>query len=265
MAIHERELSRDRHRAAPDITIDQFNSGDEDAFKKIYPSLINYSKTLLRGRDGAEDLVQQAIVRCMPPLSKKNANDFKETNGSVKPYLKRAMANIHINEIRARQRRENSGMVLGHELPDDYFFEDPSQNVEKSVLDKVAIVDLKDKLDQKLGKQFTDVLIKVEVDGKSYNDTASEMGTPIGTVMSRLHRAKEKARIKIGQNDSDENKKSVTRISKSRKENDSVENVIFLVDRDGLSLTDAAKVLGVPVGTVKSRLSRARKALRESA
>ncbi|MBX3460121.1 MAG: sigma-70 family RNA polymerase sigma factor [Planctomycetes bacterium] len=156
---------------------------------------------LTRNAADAEDLVQETYIRGM----RKFAQFEQGTN--LKAWLGRILFNQFINEYRRKKRRIKSVFVEGVENMAEV--EDtPEQDDRLPAMQPSAMADderFLENLDQdlKAGLQemdarYRDVLLLNTVGELSYKDIASKLKLPIGTVMSRLHRAKAFLRERFG-------------------------------------------------------------------
>ncbi|MCG3183362.1 MAG: ECF RNA polymerase sigma factor SigR [Planctomycetes bacterium] len=148
---------------------------------------------LTRNRADAEDLVQETYIRGM----RKFVQFEQGTN--LKAWLGRILFNQFINEYRRKKRRVKSVFVEGVENMAET--QDTPENDERfAVMDPGKLAqddsflqsldqDLKEGLSE-LDSRYRDVLLLNTVGELSYKDIASKLKLPIGTVMSRLHRAK---------------------------------------------------------------------------
>ena len=140
------------------------------------PALRRYAWSLLRNTDDADDLVQDCLVRALDRL----AMDPKIR--AVRPWLFTIMHNVFVSRWRAARRRH--AMMPG----------DGAEIAEVSVGPEqdgaLARRDLLAGLDQ-LTEDQRQVLLLVSVEGLEYREVASVLGVPVGTVMSRLSRARD--------------------------------------------------------------------------
>lgn len=159
------------------------HSGFEAAVLPLAPSLYGRAYQLCRDPDRAQDLVQDTFARAFRywPSFKPGSN--------LGAWLRRILTNTFINGCRsdARARRlrdaiiEHEGAVRAEALaPEQLQFAD---EVRKAMDD--------------LSADFRQVLMLVDVEGLSYADTAARIGCPVGTVMSRLHRARAAMRAEL--------------------------------------------------------------------
>jgi RNA polymerase sigma-70 factor (ECF subfamily) len=156
---------------------------------------------LTRNRADAEDLVQETFIRGM-----RKFNQF-QPGTNLKAWLGRILFNQFINEYRRKKRRIKSVYVEGVEnmaevsyIPgkEDKFAEmAPADLAKDDHFMQHLDQDLKEGL-QDLDSRYRDVLLLNTVGELSYRDIAGKLRLPIGTVMSRLHRAKAFLRARFG-------------------------------------------------------------------
>jgi RNA polymerase sigma-70 factor (ECF subfamily) len=153
----------------------------------LLPSLYGAALRLTRDPTDAEDLVQEAVLRAFRGFAR-----FEEGT-NLKAWLYRILTNSYINTYRKKQREPQ--LVAGPDDADDWFLFDRlgSRNVEGSaeeeVLDRIPDADVKAALES-LPEIFRMPVLLADVEGFSYKEIAEIMDTPIGTVMSRLHRGR---------------------------------------------------------------------------
>ena len=141
------------------------------------PSLRRYARGLVSDRDRADDLVQDTLERAWSRFS------MWQKRGEVRAWMFGIMHNHFIDRLRAqRSRPEDSA---GDDLP-----ELPQRALQTDALE---VRDL-DRLLQRLPPEHREVLLLVGVEEMSYQEVATAIGVPIGTVMSRLSRARARLR-----------------------------------------------------------------------
>jgi RNA polymerase sigma-70 factor, ECF subfamily len=140
------------------------------------PALRRYAWSLLRDTDDADDLVQDCLVRALDRVAADPAI------AAVRPWLFTIMHNLFVSRWRTSRRRRVT-------MPGDAV-----ENVEIPVApeqdDALARRDLLAGLDR-LTEDQRQVLLLVSVEGLEYREVASILGIPVGTVMSRLSRARD--------------------------------------------------------------------------
>ena len=153
------------------------------------PAAYNLAWLLLRSRAEAEDVVQDTFLRAF--------RAFDQLQGAAKPWLLAIVRNVSYRRIQDRRRRGNVvsiDEVLGEEAS-PHMSQLASQDCtpEQSVLLSSELA-LLERAMQALPPVFREVLSLREVEGLSYREIADVIGAPVGTVMSRLSRAREDVR-----------------------------------------------------------------------
>jgi RNA polymerase sigma-70 factor (ECF subfamily) len=143
------------------------------------PALRRYAWNLLRNSEDADDLVQDCLVRALDRMTADSAI------AAVRPWLFTIMRNLFISRWRmTRSRPEvvSSDAVETEELPVG-----PEQDGALARRDLLAGLD-------RLTDDQRQVLLLVSVAGLEYSEVAGILRIPVGTVMSRLSRARESLR-----------------------------------------------------------------------
>jgi len=148
-------------------------------------ALSRRAQTLYKGSCGAaEDLVQDTIVKAL-------VNEDKFTKGTnLRAWLFTILYNLFVN--RHRRKKKYHEIVVNH-TPTlrSYTASTACSKDHSSSMEQEAILAL---LSDNLDDIFYDVLEAVDVEDLSYKEAADLLGVPVGTVMSRLYRARRKAR-----------------------------------------------------------------------
>lgn len=138
-------------------------------------------------RAEAEDLVQEAVLRAWTFWERFQPG----TNGRA--WMHRILVNTFINGYR-RRRRERE--ILG-EIKRDVRGDMDSDRSLRSVPGEGLGDEVTAALES-LPPEFQQVLVLVDLGDRSYKDAADAIGCPIGTVMSRLHRARRAMKRQLG-------------------------------------------------------------------
>ncbi|HEY8432323.1 MAG TPA: sigma-70 family RNA polymerase sigma factor [Sandaracinaceae bacterium] len=133
---------------------------------------------LTGSRAEAEDLVQEAVLRAWTFWERFQPG----TNGRA--WMHRILVNTFINGYRRRRREREILGEMGRDAREEGW---------ERTLRPVPGEGLGDEVSAALSalpEEFRKVLVLVDLDDRSYKDAARALGCPIGTVMSRLHRAR---------------------------------------------------------------------------
>ncbi len=148
---------------------------------ELIPRLRRYARALVGDRATADDLVQDTLERAWAKLH------LYRRGTDLRAWLFTVMHNVHVNRVRATRLTD----TLEDEMPE--LAQRPAQG------DALLVRDL-DRAITRLPEEQRAVLLLVTLEEMSYEQVARTLGIPIGTVMSRLSRAREKLRaMMLGQ------------------------------------------------------------------
>ncbi len=143
------------------------------------PALRRYAWALLRDRQEADDLVHDCLLRALDRLH------TRRSDAELRPWLFAIMHNLFVSRTRrARVRSGTERLDAWHEATLGHA---PTQEDQLRWKDLVRAVG-------ELPEEQRAVLLLVSVEDLSYAEAARVLGVPIGTVMSRLSRARERLR-----------------------------------------------------------------------
>ena len=146
---------------------------------------------MTRNRADAEDLVQETYLKAY----QKFHQDQPGTN--IKAWLYRILTNTYITSYRKAQRspkRASSDTIEDWQLADAASHSEVGlKSAEVEALEALPSAHLRDALDS-LSEEHRMVVLMADVEGMSYKEIAEELGVPMGTVMSRLNRARKNLR-----------------------------------------------------------------------
>ena len=164
--------------------------GNLDAFNGLvlhYQDIAyNVAYRVMGEHGAASDACQEAFISAYQKL-------HQYRGGSFKSWLLRIVTNACYDELRRRQRRPVAALTPetddGEMLEDPYWIEDdqasPEEQSEQAALEK-AIQHCIGELEEK----FRTILVLVDVEGMDYDAASDIVNTPLGTVKSRLARAR---------------------------------------------------------------------------
>jgi RNA polymerase sigma-70 factor, ECF subfamily len=165
----------------------------EDEAIPYLDQLFPVAVRMTRAREDAEDLVQETMAKAWAGY-----RNF-EPGTNVRAWLYRIMTNTFISGYRRRDRAP----VL---LPEDIVDRMPMRiwpagaseprSAEAEALDRMPADEVKQAL-RELPAEFRTAVYLTDIEGYTYHETAAIMGTPVGTVMSRLHRARRALRSSL--------------------------------------------------------------------
>jgi RNA polymerase sigma-70 factor (ECF subfamily) len=162
--------------------------------RQLYPAALHLTGNV----SDAEDLVQETLTRAYAGL-----RGF-EPGSNARAWLRRIMANAFANSCRKRHHEPaqvlSPGLEAAHPAATIRAIGSTlahSPSAEDEVLRQFAHSELRQALDG-LPDCFKATIYLADVEGYSYYDVAEMIGVPVGTVMSRLHRARNRLRRQLG-------------------------------------------------------------------
>ncbi|HWH82895.1 MAG TPA: sigma-70 family RNA polymerase sigma factor [Burkholderiaceae bacterium] len=147
----------------------------------LLPRLRRFGRTLARTREDADDLVQMAIEKAL------TRTDQWTPGTRLDSWMFRIMQTTWIDEVRARDRR-------GQTFVPEEEGEHVGVGSHDAQIDAIAVR----KAVARLGDDQRAVVGLVLVEGLSYQEAAEVLGIPVGTLTSRLARARESLQTMLG-------------------------------------------------------------------
>ena len=178
-------------REEEDELVSQVRNGDKDAFEKLLlenqKKVYNLALRMVGNEEDAFDMSQEAFIKAY------NSIAFFRGDSKFSVWLYRLTTNVCLDFLRSEGRKShNSLSYIGEEneekeleIPDDRF--SPETIAEKKELREAVNRGLKN-----LPKEYRAVLVLREIEGLSYEEIADTLSIEVGTVKSRIFRARKR-------------------------------------------------------------------------
>lgn len=176
-------MTSSRPRRVPDPLRERFEAEAVVLIDGLYAAALR----MTRNPTEAQDLVQETFAKAYAAFGR------FEPGTNIKAWLYRILTNNYINEYRKRQRTPY--LSVTEELEDwqlggaESATAMGSRSAEAEAIDRLPSNAVTEALGA-LSDVFRMVVYLADVEGFSYQEIADMMGTPVGTVMSRLHRGR---------------------------------------------------------------------------
>ena len=172
------------------VLILEAKRGDLVSFNRLvlaYQDMVyNQAFRMIGELDAAEDATQEAFISAY-----KNIHNFR--GGSFKGWLLRIVTNACYDELRRRKRRPTTPLEPldddDEEIESPHWIADPGESPEESTERQELSLAIQNCLDQ-LPEEFKTVVVLVDLQAIDYTEAAAVMHIPLGTIKSRLARAR---------------------------------------------------------------------------
>jgi RNA polymerase sigma-70 factor (ECF subfamily) len=169
-------------------------SGDLTAFNSLvltYQDMVyNQAYRMMGEPEYAADATQEAFISAY-----KNLRSYR--GGSFRAWLLRIVTNACYDELRRRQRRPTTSLEPlddgGDEIESPQWLADPGETPEDA-MERAELSTAIQRCLNDLPSDFRSIVILVDVQGMEYAEAAQAIGKPVGTVKSRLARARTRLR-----------------------------------------------------------------------
>ncbi len=154
----------------------------------LFDSLYNFAHWLTQNREEAEDLVQETYAKAL-----KGFGSF-QPGTNFRAWIFRILRNTFLTSRTGlaatktvpleSEGEEEQTVAVARDTPESILLEQAGQQRVQAALEQVPVI-------------FREVLLLCDVEEMSYQETADTLGVPIGTVMSRLYRARKALRAAL--------------------------------------------------------------------
>lgn len=174
-------------------------AGNLDAFNELvllYQNVAySHAYALLGDPDSAEDAAQESFIKAFQAIK-------SYRGGSFRSWLLKIVTNSAYDMMRRVRRHPNQALYPvdenGEEIESVSWLVDPSIAVEEAVEQKESLSAIYQLLDQ-LPAVYRSVITLIDINELDYTETAEVLGVPIGTIKSRLARARLQMQEKLSQ------------------------------------------------------------------
>lgn len=159
----------------------------EDLAMPLFDQLYNFARWLTQNREEAEDLVQETYAKAL-----KGFSSF-QLGTNFRAWMYRILRNTFLTSrtgLRAAAtvsldpEEEGPELAVENDTPETILFERTNRELLQSAIDELPV-------------HFREILLLCEVEEMSYQEISETLSVPIGTVMSRLSRARKKLRDRL--------------------------------------------------------------------
>jgi RNA polymerase sigma-70 factor (ECF subfamily) len=183
----EHDIIDTKHETTDEELIARFQEGDNYAFdllvKRYKDPLMNFVFRFVGEKNESEDIVQETFLRLF-----KNKHYYKEI-AKFSTWIYTIAGNLAKTELRKRKRRKLFSISHYMSTEKDYDIPDsgtsPESDTNSVITDKI----IQGAID-KLSLKFKQVIILRDIQGFSYEEIAEIVNIPLGTVKSRVNRAR---------------------------------------------------------------------------
>ncbi len=179
--------------------VKQFKAGNHQAFDELISryraKAIKLAYSITRSLDDAEDVVVEACLNVYNSLGSFRGDSTFST------WFYVIVCNAANKFVKQRKRQREHEIHIGEDEERANFLEEliaeAERNNPENVLDEEELVAKVRQAIRSLPDEYSKVIILREFEGYSYKDIAQALGVPLGTVMSRLNRARSELKERL--------------------------------------------------------------------
>ena len=175
-------------------TEQQKNEVFNNEFLPLVHAMYNFAYRLTLDRDDAKDLVQDTYMKAFRFI------ESFQTGTNAKAWLFRILKNSFINDYRKKSKEPSK---VDYQEVETYY---NSEDVNRQITADLRVESLKDMIGDEISNalnslevDFKTVIILCDLEGFKYEEMAKILDIPIGTVRSRLHRARQLLKEKLSE------------------------------------------------------------------
>lgn len=179
-------------KSLDELLVERARRGDVEAFEQLISqyerTVFNIAYRLTGNREDASDVAQEAFIRAYSSLT-----EFRG-DSSFQTWLIRITRNACLDELRKRKRQRMTSLdepiaVEDGEMDRQLAIADTADNPEEA-LERVEVQRAVQESINQLDEEYRIVVVMRDIQGYSYNEIADSLGINLGTVKSRLNRAR---------------------------------------------------------------------------
>jgi RNA polymerase sigma-70 factor (ECF subfamily) len=171
----------------PSSPHDQSSAGFEDLALPLFDSLYNFARWLVRDQNDAEDLVQETYLKAL-----RGFESF-QPGTNFRAWIYRILRNTFLSSCSTVERRmitmdeeeDSPALPTTFSTPESLLLQRSGNDAVQCAIEQLPVI-------------FREVILLCDVEDTSYRETAEILSIPIGTVMSRLARARKVVRESLG-------------------------------------------------------------------
>jgi RNA polymerase sigma-70 factor (ECF subfamily) len=171
------------HVSGADLQLDSF----EELAMPLFDPLFNFAHWLTQNREEAEDLVQETYAKAL-----KGFSSF-QLGTNFRAWMYRILRNTFLTSrtglkvtmtVPLDSEEDGPELAVEHDTPETWLIERSNRELLQSAIDELPVY-------------FREILLLCEVEEMSYQEISETLSVPIGTVMSRLSRARKTLRDRL--------------------------------------------------------------------
>ena len=187
LSVKQLDKKKSQFLYTDEMLISQFQSGDENAYVELVnrykDKLTNFVFYFLKDEEHAEDIVQETFIRL---YEKKHY--YKEI-AKFSTWIYTIARNLANTELRKKSRTKIMYLSQMSYHKKDYDFKSNEPELNKNIENEFLMKEIHCAID-KLPENYKSVIILRDIQGLGYEQISNIVGVPLGTVKSRINRAR---------------------------------------------------------------------------